>query len=58
MNSEAQHSGAVAVIGPMRHDGARAYFGRSVTVGDGRSYADVTRDAVVEIVREGRLPAA
>lgn len=47
-----------AVIGPMRHDGARAYFGRSVTVGDGRSYADVTRDAVVEIVREGRLPAA
>lgn len=47
-----------AVIGPMRHDGGQAYFGRSVRVEDGRSYAEVTRDAVVGIVRRRRLPAA
>lgn len=38
-------------IGPMRHDGGRAYFGRSRFLSDGRSYADATRDAVVEILQ-------
>ncbi len=39
-------------IGPMRHDGGSAYFGRSRTLPDGRSYADATRDAVVDILTD------
>lgn len=38
------------VIGPMNHDGAKAYFGRRSKMPDGRTYAEVTRDAVVEIL--------
>ena len=40
------------VIGPMQHDGAKAYFGRRSFGPDGRNYAEITRDAVVEILRE------
>lgn len=40
------------VIGPMQHDGAKAYFGRRAFAPDGRNYAEITRDAVVEILRE------
>ena len=38
------------IIGGMRHDGAQAYFGRRAVAEDGRTYAEVTRDAVAEIV--------
>lgn len=37
-------------IGPMKHDGSQAYFGRSRHLDDGRSYAEATRDAVVRIL--------
>lgn len=37
-------------IGAMRHDGAQAYFGRRAIAEDGRTYAEVTRDAVAGIV--------
>jgi hypothetical protein len=36
----------------MQHDGAKAYFGRRAIAPDGRSYAEITRDAVVAILRE------
>ncbi|MFT3886820.1 MAG: hypothetical protein QM713_01465 [Arachnia sp.] len=39
------------VIGPMQHDGARAYFGRRAIAPDGRTHAEITRDAVVAILR-------
>lgn len=42
------------VIGPMRHDGGRGYFGRRATGPDGRSHADITRDAVVAILADAR----
>lgn len=37
-------------IGPMQHDGERGYFGRRAMGPDGRSHADMTRDAVVDIL--------
>lgn len=48
----AKHEGRVTqrVIGTMKHDGADAYFGRRRTGADGRVHADVTREAVVEIL--------
>ncbi|SHK01211.1 hypothetical protein SAMN02745244_03753 [Tessaracoccus bendigoensis DSM 12906] len=45
------------VIGPMQHDGAKAYFGRRAVGPDGRNHADITRDEVVAILREP-APAA
>lgn len=38
------------VIGSMAHDGANGYFGRRKKGADGRAHADVTRQAVVEIL--------
>jgi len=41
------------VIGAMKHDGPEAYFGRRGKGSDGRIYADVTRQAVAEILSAG-----
>lgn len=40
------------VIGPMRHDGPRGYFGRRAFDDRGRSYFDLTCDAVADILRQ------
>lgn len=45
-----EHKVTSEVIGPMRHDGAKAYFGRRAKAPDGRTYADTTRDAVAAIL--------
>lgn len=39
------------VIGPMKHDGARGYFGRRAFGADGRNHADLTREKVADIIR-------
>lgn len=41
-------------IGTMKHDGAGAYFGRRKKGPDGRVHAEVTRQAVVEILATDR----
>lgn len=48
----AKREGRVSTIsvGPMRHDGANAYFGTRATLEDGRTYAEATRDAVARIL--------
>ncbi|MEZ5086078.1 MAG: hypothetical protein R2722_07450 [Tessaracoccus sp.] len=48
----AKHEGRVSqrVIGAMKHDGPDAYFGRRGTGADGRSHADVTREAVLDVL--------
>ena len=48
----AKREGRVSTIsvGPMRHDGANAYFGTRATLDDGRTYAEATRDAVARIL--------
>lgn len=39
------------VIGPMKHDGPRGYFGRRAFGADGRNHSDLTRAAVSDIIR-------
>ncbi len=38
-------------LGPMRHSGRRSYLDATVRVADGRSYRDVTADAIAEQIR-------
>jgi hypothetical protein len=38
-------------LGPMGHTGRKSYLDGTVKVGDGRSYRDVTADAIAELVR-------
>lgn len=40
-----------AAIGPMKHDGARGYFGRRAFDADGRNHAELTLAAVADIIR-------
>ncbi|MDO5677747.1 MAG: hypothetical protein Q4G35_09615 [Propionibacteriaceae bacterium] len=40
------------LIGPMGHDGPRGYFGRRALDAEGRSFSDLTRAAVADILRE------
>lgn len=44
-------------LGPMKHTGGKDYYDRHLTVADGRSYREVTLDAMREILH-GRDPAA
>lgn len=55
---KAKREGRVSVIdlGPMKHDGGGAYFGRSRHLADGRSFAEATGDAVLEILKEQPQP--
>lgn len=49
----AKHEGRITMstIGPMHHDGSKGYFGRRTFDDDGISYAEITRDAVADILR-------
>lgn len=50
----AKREGRVTVrtIGPMGHDGPKGYFGRQAFTPDGRSYFEVTVDAVADILTQ------
>lgn len=38
-------------IGPMTHDGKRSYFDARAIADDGRTYSEITRDAIIETLR-------